>query len=86
MGDNYITRFLRFLAIVDGRSNASLRGTFGIRRATRTRYLALARRLGMDIVYDRKAERYVVQYWGPFDRAQLVHAMRGHAHAKGRSS
>lgn len=58
---------LRILVIADGRSPEQIIAITGVPRSTLKRYLAIARRFGAAIDYDRDAGHYVVADSGVFD-------------------
>lgn len=66
---DYITRFLRFASIVDGRSRSQICAALGCTPATVTRFLGHAKANGMHIV--SSASGYKVTDYGPFDVQKL---------------
>lgn len=69
----YISRFLRFVAVVDGRSNSQIRTVLGCSEATVKRFLNYARQNGLKV--SRRGSGYKVDDYGPFDVAKLRQVM-----------
>lgn len=65
----YITRFLRFASVVDGRNRSQICDVLGCTPATVTRFLGHAKRNGMRI--SSGATGYKVTDYGPFDVQKL---------------
>ena len=68
----HAARFFRFLCLLDGRGQTALTRIHGFSRATITRHLALARKLGVIVRYERITDRYHVIDAGPFDLVKLA--------------
>ena len=69
----YISRFFRFVAVVDGRSNLQIRTVLGCSRATVKRFLNYARQNGLKVSLGERG--YKVEDYGPFDVAKLRQMM-----------
>jgi hypothetical protein len=73
-----LSRFLRLLCVLDGRTPAQLLTILDCSRATLKRAIAAAKALGVEVAYERelgKGEvRYKVKAYGPFDVQQLRRA------------
>lgn len=70
---DYITRFMRFASVVDGRERSQICTVLGCSMATVTRFLHYAKRNGMRI--SRNACGYKVDDYGPFDEHKLRQLM-----------
>lgn len=69
----YISRFLRFVTVVDGRNNLQIRALLGCSEATVKRFLNYARQNGLKVSY--RGSGYKVDDYGPFDVAKLRQVM-----------
>lgn len=69
----YISRFFRFVAVVDGRSNLQIRTVLGCSRATVKRFLTYARQSGLKVSFVDSS--YKVEDYGPFDVTKLRQMM-----------
>ncbi len=75
--NGFLLRFLRFVAVVDGRNNAQVRALLGCSHSTVGRFLNFARAAGMKVSSARGGAlaTYKVTDYGPFDVTKLRQMM-----------